>query len=62
MNLYEFIDLCREQGLEPEEAQHEYLNMLDESRRSWEESYYEDPDILIGARQQDMVDLYRFER
>lgn len=62
INIYDFLETCRENGMDAAEAASEYSRALAEDRAAWEEEYYSDPVVMEGARQQDLIDLYRFER
>ena len=62
MNIYEFIDNCREEGLTADEAIAEYETYLAERKQSFYDSYYSDPLVCAGFAQQDTIDTYRRER
>lgn len=62
MNIYDFIDECRDAGMTAREAEREYCRAIAEEAHEWEESYYDDPWVIAGAVQQDIIDMYRRER
>lgn len=62
MNIYEFVELCKEDGLTASEAQDEWERYLAEKREQFLERYYNDPLVQEGWRQQDLIDMYRRER
>lgn len=62
LDLYQFVEECKAQGLTAEEAQEEYLDALEERKNAFFESYYNDPFVQEGWHQQDIIDSYRRER
>lgn len=59
-DIYEYIDSCREQGLDSREA----LAQLDRERSEYHEELIEELEErqMHYAWQQDLIDLRRFER
>ena len=43
-------------------AINETLREEDIAHKEWLDDYYNDPIVELGARQQDLIDRYRFER
>lgn len=43
LGFYEFVDDCRESGVSEEEAFDRYCRVLEDARRSREDSYYSNP-------------------
>ena len=62
MNLYEFIENCKEEGLSAKEAEIEFYKAKDEERERFMEEYWDDPIVNAGLAQQDLIDMYRRER
>lgn len=62
MNIYEFVELCKEDGLTASEAQDEWERYLAEKQEQFLERYYNDPLIQDGWRQQDLIEMYRREK
>ena len=62
MNLYDFIESCKEDGLTADEALHEWNKAQAEAEVYFFEEYYNSPDTLHGWYQQDVIDLQRMER
>ena len=62
MNLYEFVDFCREEGLSASEAHDEWDKYCAEKKEQFLEDYYNDPMVQAGWAQQDVIDMYRRER
>ena len=62
IDIYEFIETCKENGLSTYEAQIEYGKAVEEERERRLEEYYNDPIVGEGWRQQDIIDMYRMER
>ncbi len=62
MNIYEFIENCKEEGLDAYEAELEYEKACQEEREAFKERYENDPFVNAGWAQQDLIDMYRFER
>ena len=61
MNLYNFIESCKEDGLTADEALHEWNKAQAEAEADFLEEYYNSPDTLYGWYQQDVIDSYRME-
>ena len=61
-NLYEFVENCKDEGLSEREALDELERTLSERESRLIEEYENDPITQAGWRQQDMIDLRRFER
>lgn len=62
MDIYGFIETCKEQGLSSAEALNELDRALAEEYERRMEDYYNDPEVQYGWYQQDMIDLRRRER
>lgn len=62
MNIYEFVELCKEDSLTASEAQDEWERYLAEKREQFLERYYNDPLVQEGWRQQDLIEMYRREK
>lgn len=62
INIYEFIENCREAGMDSNEAATAYSRACAEERERFLNEYYSDPVVMDGARQQDIIDMYRRER
>ena len=62
MDIYEFMRECQESGFTAAEAAQEWDRAIQEQRETFLEDYYNRPETLEGWAQQDLIDLYRFER
>ena len=62
INIYDFIDQCREEGLTASEASDEYNRYVAECAEARREAYENDPAVQYGWYQQDMIDMRRYER
>ncbi len=62
LNFYDFIDSCREDGLDADEALNEWERAKAEERERFYEDYYNSPEVQYGWHQQDMIDLRMRER
>ena len=62
MNIYEFIDSCREDGMTASEALDAWDDYQAERKERFLEGYYNDPMVQYGWYQQDMIDLRRSEQ
>lgn len=62
MNIYNFIDDCREYGLTNEEAIMLFYKTESEERESFLEYYNNRHDVQYGWHQQDVIDMYRREQ
>ncbi len=62
MDIYDFIEECKDQGLSASEALIAFYAEQEERERAFMEAYENDPIVQEGWRQQDMIDLRRFER
>lgn len=62
MNLYDFVDECREQGMSTEEALDEWERARNEREQAFFEDYYSRPDVCAGWAQQDLIDMRMRER
>lgn len=62
MNIYEFIDQCRAEGLSADEAIAEWETYAAERKQNFLDNYYNDPLVCAGWAQQDTIDMYRRER
>lgn len=65
MNLYDFVDECRANGLTAQEAEEqydEYCRECAERYNDFLDDYYSRPDVCAGWAQQDLIDSYRRER
>lgn len=60
IDVYEYFEACKEAGLSGEEAMEEYQRACAEYREELIEELEERQ--LHTAYQQDMIDMYRFER
>ena len=60
MDIYEYFEICKEQGMTGEEALHQYERDRQEYRESLIEELEERQ--MATAYQQDLIDLYRYER
>lgn len=61
IDIYAFMEACKEEGYTGEEALNEYYKAVEEERNSFYERYYDDPLVNEGFRQQDIIDMYRNE-
>lgn len=61
-NFYEFVKDCEEQGMTADEAENEYSRIQAEIHENFMENYYNDPLVCEGFAQQDVIDMYRYER
>lgn len=57
INIYDFVEECKENGLDASEAMDEYEKAVAEERERFLEDYYNDPEVQYGWHQQDMIDL-----
>lgn len=62
IDIYAFVEECRENGLDAYEAGLEYSRACAEERDAFMEDYYNDPVVQAGWAQQDLIDAYRRER
>ena len=62
INIYDFVEQCKDAGLSPEEADREYALACEEDHERFLEDYYSDPVVCDGWVQQDTIDMYRRER
>lgn len=62
IDIYDFIETCKENGLSTYEAQLEYSKAVEEENERRIEEYYNDPLVQEGWHQQDIIDMYRRER
>lgn len=62
IDFYDFIDNCRNEGLSGEEALSEYERAVAEEKQAFMERYENDPEVQYGWYQQDVIDMYRYER
>jgi hypothetical protein len=62
INIYDFIETCKGNGLSSDEAQTEYYRAVEEEKERKLEEYYNDPIVNEGWHQQDIIDMYRRER
>ena len=62
MDFYEFINECAEAGMSEQEALNDWARYREDQMQAFEESYYSDPYVIEGARQADIIDLYKYER
>ena len=62
IDIYEFIEQCKEEGMTSRQAMQELTRYMNESRNRFVEDYYNDPLVQEGWHQQDIIDMYRMER
>ena len=62
IDIYEFIESCKEEGMTSRHAMQELTRYMNESRNRFVEDYYNDPIVHDGWHQQDIIDMYRMER
>lgn len=62
INIYTFIEECKNQGLSASEALEELHAAEAEAKEAFFEDYYSRPDVCAGWAQQDVIDMYRRER
>ncbi len=62
IDIYEFFDNCRENGLDGDEAMDEFQKAKAMEHAKFIEEYENNPLIHEGWRQQDMIDMRRRER
>lgn len=62
INLYDFVEECKEQGLDEYEAMEELNRVIAENQERLVEEYENDPMTWAGWHQQDMIDLRRWEQ
>ena len=62
IDIYEFVEQCKEQEMSAYEAQLEYGRLVAEAHEQFIEDYENDPGVQYGWYQQDIIDSYRMER
>lgn len=62
LNLYDFVEECKEQGMTASEAETEWYRACEEHEAQLIEEYENDPMTWEGWHQQDMIDLRYRER
>lgn len=62
MDLYTFVELCKDEGLTSEQALREWNRAQAEAEADFLEDYYNDPVVQYGWHQQDVIDRWRMER
>ena len=62
IDIYEFMERCREEGMSGEDALAELARAEQEAREHFYDEYYNSPDVCAGWAQQDLIDSYRRER
>lgn len=62
IDIYDFIETCKENGLSTDEARLEYDRAVEEERQQKLEDYFNDSLVHEGWHQQDIIDMYRRER
>lgn len=62
IDIYEFIEQCKEEGMTSQQAMLSLGRYMNECRNSMIEDYYNDPIVHDGWHQQDIIDMYRIER
>ena len=62
MDIYEYMRLCEEQGMDGQEALNQWYIDCEQRRRDFMDDYYTRPDVCAGMAQQDTIDMYRRER
>lgn len=62
IDIYEFIEQCKEEGMTRQQAMLSLGRYMNECRNSVIEDYYNDPIVQDGWHQQDIIDMYRMER
>ena len=62
MNIYDFIDDCRDNGLDATEAVLEWDRYQAEERERRYDEYMNDPEVQYGWYQQDIIDMRTRER
>lgn len=62
MDIYVFVEQCREEGLTSAEAMNEWNRACSDRAEAFREAYESDPEVQYGWYQQDMIDMRRRER
>ena len=62
LDFYDFIDQCREDGLDPDDALREWDLAQAERHERFMEDYYNDDAVCAGWSQQDAIDARWRER
>ena len=62
MDFYEFMEMCRETEIPPQDAIAEWQKMEARRRERFIEDYENDPYVQAGWTQQDLIDLHYLER
>lgn len=63
MNLYEFVKWCEEEGIAPEDVEYEWRQYQNEAAEARAERFAElEWESLASSWQQDVIDMYRYER
>lgn len=61
-DFYSIMEQAREEDLTPDEAIERWHEALDEYHDAFMRDYENNPIVNAGWAQQDVIDLYRFER
>lgn len=62
MDFYDFVEQCREDGLDGEECLREWSRVQAERSAAFMEAYENDPEVQAGWCQDDLISMYRRER
>ena len=62
MGFYEFMRECEAENMTEAEALNEWAKYCEDQKEAFLDAYYNDPVVDYGARQGDLIDLYRMER
>ena len=62
LDFYDFMELCRDEGLSPEDALDEWDRARAAAKEKFLEDYYDNPETQYGWYQQDLIDMYRREK
>ena len=62
MDFYDFVEQCREDGLDGDECLREWSRVQAERSAAFMEAYESDPEVQYGWHQSDLIEMYRRER
>ena len=62
MDFYDFVEQCREDGLDGDECLREWSRIQADRSAAFMEAYESDPVVQAGWCQSDLIDMYRRER
>lgn len=62
INLFDFVEECKAQGMSANEAYSEFCKAVSEEAQEVVSEYENSPETHYGWAQQDTIDMYRRER